>query len=316
MSLDEFLNTLFNNEQPIRRTDLMELSGITPEELVQVRGMWQDVDTQRRTELLQQLVELTEDNLEADFNDLFRFCLTDEEPSVRKMAMEGLWECDDRTLVSPLALLLQEDPSSTVKAEAALALGKFALLAHMGKMLAKDGEKIRQFLLQTIRSEEEDQEVIRRAIEAVAPFNTDEVQQIIQETYESDDPTMRQSAVYAMGKSGDPEWLSVIIEELSSSDPAMLFEATSACGELGEESAVPHLIQLIQDEDSQIQASAIAAVGAIGGSLARRVLLSCVKSSDDVVAEAAQAALDNIDAGEGSLSMGFGSYPRSSRRSR
>ncbi|MBI2856567.1 MAG: HEAT repeat domain-containing protein [Chloroflexi bacterium] len=316
MSLDQFLNTLFNSAQPIRRTDLMEFSGMTPEELGLVRRMWQDIDAQRRTELLEQLVEITEDNLEADFNDLFRFCLTDREPEVRARAVEGLWECDDRTLVAPLTLLLQGDPSSTVKAEAALALGKFAILAQMGKMLPKDGERIRQVLLQTVHSQEEDQEVIRRALEAVAPFNTREVQQIIQAAYESDEPKMRHSAVYAMGKSGDPKWLPVIIKEMGSPDPAMRYEATSACGELGEEQAIPHLVQLFQDEDSQIQASAVAAVGAIGGSLARRVLLGCLKSSDDVVAEAAQAALGNMEAGERSISMSFGTYPRPSRRSR
>jgi HEAT repeat protein len=285
----------------------MTLSGLTAEELDALGGVWPDIDAERRRDLLERLREMSEDNLDADFNDLFRFCLGDEHPDVKAKAIEGLWECDDRTLVTPLTALLARDPSEKVRATAAMALGKFAALAQTGKMLSKDGDRIKESLLQVIGDHREDREVRKRAIEAVAPFNTPDVQQIIQDAYRSDQIEMRCSAVYAMGKSCDPAWLPVILKELSNSDPAMRYEASNACGELGEEPAVPHLIPLFEDDDQQTQTSAIIAVGVIGGSLARKALLRCLKSSDELVVEVAQEAFGHLEAVEGS--SGFNSDP-------
>ena len=292
MTLEQCLNVILDSEQPLRNAELMTLSGMTIEELEAIGSAWQDVDSERRQLVLQRLIEMAEDNLDADFNSLFRLCLKDEDPEVKAKAIEGLWECDDRSLVTPLAGLLRDDPSDRVRAAAATALGKFTVLAQHGKILSKDGERVRESLTEAIRNSDETREVRRRAVEAVAPFNTPEVHQIIRETYSSDQLEMKCSAVYAMGKSCNPQWLSTILNELNSPHPAMRFEAATACGEMGEEDAVPHLIQLFNDEDQQAQTSAIAAVGAIGGSLAKKALLRCLKSSDDLVVEAAEEALE------------------------
>ena len=313
MTLKQYLNALAHNELPLRNTDLMSLSDMTPEGLGVLRDVWLDIGAERKEDVLRRLIEISEDNLDADFNHLFRFCLSDENPEVKAKAMEGLWECDDRTLVTPLSTLLEQDTSAQVRAAAATALGKFAVLFQSGKMLSKDGERIKEPLMQAIENARESQEVKRRAIEAVAPFSTPEVQQIIQETYESDQFELKCSAVFAMGKTCDIEWLPVILAELRNPDAAMRYEASHACGDLGEESAVPHLIPLFEDDDHQAQVSAISAVGAIGGNLARKALLRCLKSSDDLAVEAAQEALDNLEDGNESLGFTSDAYPHSSR---
>jgi HEAT repeat protein len=292
----------------------MSLSDMTPEDFGLLRDVWPDMDAGRRKDILGWLIELSEDNLDADFDDLFRFCLGDDDPEVRAKAIEGLWECDDRTLVTPLIALLGQDSSENVRAAAAMALGKFAVLSQRGKMPEKDGERIKEFLMQTIQNAGDDQELRRRAMEAVAPFNTSDIQQIIQEAYGSDQIEMRCSAVYAMGKSCDSQWLPIILAELRSPHGVMRYEASTACGELGEEPAVPHLIPLFEDDDHQTQQSAISAVGAIGGSLARKALLHCLKSSDDVAVEAAQEALEALEAGDETMSFTSDAYsPRSPR---
>ena len=310
MTLEQYLEALADDEQPLRATDLMSLSDMTPEDLRLVGGVWPDIDPSRKEALLSRLIDVSEDNLDADFNDLFRLCLSDESPVVRAKAIDGLWECDDRTLVTPLAALLAKDPSDEARAAAATALGKFAALFQNGKMLKKDGEKIREVLMCAIRDSRESLEVKRRAIEAVAPFDTHDVQQTIQEAYDSDVAGMRYSAVYAMGKSCDSRWLPIILSELRNPDAAMRYEASNACGAMGEEPAVPHLIPLLEDDDHQTQVSAISAVGAIGGSLARKALLRCLKSSDDVTAEVAKEALNSLEAGEEALGFASDAYPK------
>jgi HEAT repeat protein len=311
VALEQYLNALADIERPLRTTDLMKLSGMTPEELDLLRHVWPDIGAERREDVLGRLIELSEDNLDTDFNDLFQFCLSDESPKVKAKAIEGLWECDDRTLIAPLTTLLKQDPSDEVRAAAAMALGKFAVLSQSGKMLSKDGNRVKESLMQTIQNTRESQEVRRRAIEAVAPFNTPEVQQIIRGAYASDQIEMRCSAVYGMGKSCDPQWLSIILTELRSPHAAMRYEASNACGQMGEEPAVPHLIPLFEDEDHETQVSAISAVGAIGGSLARKALLHCLKSSDDLAVEAAQEALKNLEASDESMNFSSDNYPHS-----
>ena len=297
-NLEHYLESLADEERSLRNADLMRLSNLTAEDLRLVVSVWRDIDAERRRDVLVRLIDLSEENLEADFNDLFKHCLGDESAEVKAKAIEGLWECDDRTLVRPLTSLLTQDPSEEVRAAAAAALGKFAVLSQAGKMLQKDGDRIKQGLMNAVLDGDESLSVRRRAMEAVAPFNTDDVQKVIQDAYRSPVKGMRCSAVYAMGKSCDTRWLPIILSELQNSDAAMRFEASNACGELGEEPAVPHLIPLFEDDDHETQISAIAAVGNIGGSLARKALLRCIKSADDLAAEAAQEALDNLDAGE------------------
>ena len=297
-NLEHYLETLADEDRSLRNADLMRLSNLTAEDLRLVTSVWRDIDAERRRDVLVRLIDLSEENLEADFNDLFKHSLADDSAEVKAKAIEGLWECDDRTLVAPLTTLLAQDPSEDVRAAAAAALGKFAVLSQTGKMLQKDGDRIKQGLMNAVLDGDESLPVRRRAMEAVAPFNTDDVQKVIQDAYKSSVKGMRCSAVYAMGKSCDTRWLPIILSELQNSDAAMRFEASNACGELGEEPAVPHLIPLFEDDDHETQISAITAVGNIGGSLARKALLRCIRSADDLAAEAAQEALDNLDAGE------------------
>jgi HEAT repeat protein len=314
VTFEQYLNDLADNERPLRNADLMSLSDMSLDGLVLLRDVWTGIDVVRKEDLLGRLIDLSEDNLDAEFNDFFRFCLGDENPEVRAKAIEGLWECDDRALLIPLITMLREDLSENVRSVAAIALGKFATLSQIGKMLEKDVRKIKEFLMQTIQNSVECQDVRRRAIEAVAPFNTPDVQQIIQDAYGSEYLEMRYSAVYAMGKSCDPRWLPTMLAELRNPDPAMRYEASNACGAMGEEPTVPHLIPLFQDDDRQAQVSAISAVGAIGGSLARKALRHCLKSSDDVAVEAAQEALENLEAGDETMSFTSGAHaPRTSR---
>lgn len=294
MISEECLAALTDGNSPIAETDLMSLSGIDSSELQSFKEIWANIDNKRRASILDKLIALSEARMEAEFNNIFKFCLVDEEPFIRCKAIEGLWECDDRTLVGSLITIMELDESEDVRISAASAIGKFAVLSQTGKMLQKDGERIQHFLIKTISNNTESERVIRRAIEAVAPFNTSEIQGIIQSAYQSDQTGMKCSSLFAMGKSCDSRWLPLIVRELKSTQASMRYEACNACAELGEESTLPHLIPLFTDEDHETQMAAIYAVGAIGGDLAKKALLHCLKSSDDLAIEAAEEALQHL----------------------
>ncbi|MCH8184499.1 MAG: HEAT repeat domain-containing protein [Chloroflexi bacterium] len=251
------------------------------------------------------LAKLSEDNLELDFTAVFRASLSDDDDDVREKATRGLFDCDDRVVIRPLNDLLAKDPSPKVKAAAAVSLGKFAEMAQDGKLLERDADRIREALLEAIGREGQDDEVRRKAIEAVASFNSEEVQRIIRDAYENGDATLKQTAIYAMGRSSDSQYLPTVLDETHHDDPAIRYEAALAAGQLGDESTVPYLIRLIKDDDFQVQLSAVQALGEIGGPLAKRALLQCLKMGEDALEDAAQAALANLEFDDDPLGFRF-----------
>lgn len=305
MTLEKCLKDLGDEDKPLRHSGLLQLSGLSSEESAGFIATWLSLSQARKHDMLGRLVNLSEDNLELDFSAVFRSCLKDEDDEVRAKATRGLWECDDRVIIRPLIALLQQDRSAQVRAAAATSLGKFAEMAQDGKLLSRDAERIREALLSTIAMDEEEVGVRRRAIEAVASFNSSEVKEIIDDAYHSGNDDFKQSAIYAMGRSSDSHWLPIVLDETHHDDPAIRYEAASACGQLGDESAVPHLIRLIKDDDAQVQLSAVQAIGTIGGSLAKRALLQCLKLGDEALEEAAKGALGHLEFDDDPLGFRF-----------
>ena len=294
MTLEKSLADLGAEDKPFKTSGLLQLSGLSSDELAEFKAAWFGLTQPRKCAVLTRLGELCEDNLELDFSAVFRACLTDGDDSVREQATRGLWECDDRVIIRPLFQLLSEDPSPGVRAVAATSLGRFAAMAQDGKLLDRDAERVLGALLAAIETDD-DMEVGRRAIEAVACFRSSRVEQIISDAYKSGNPGLRQSAIYAMGRTSDSRWLPTVLAEMDDEDPAIRFEAANACGLLGDESTVPRLISMIRDEDVEVQVSAVQALGATGGSLATRALVQCVKQGDEPVADAARAVLEDLE---------------------
>ena len=295
MTLERYLQDLAQGDGLQKHSLLLQLSNLDEEEMEQFRRWWPSVPAEQRQSLMKRLVGLADDNFELDFNTIFRHSLTDSDAEIRELAVSGLWECDDHNLVGQLMTLLKEDPSEQVQASAAMALGKFGSLAETGKLLPRDGERIKEALVSVLEDDNGSFEVRRRSLEAAASFNIPQINELIRWGYENSEPKLRISALYAMGRTGDPVWLPTLIKEMESNDSAMRYEAASACAEMVEEEAVPYLIPLIEDDDSQVQLSAIRALGAIGGSLAKRVLRQCLKYDDPILQEAAQAALYQLE---------------------
>lgn len=295
MTLDNYFSELTDPEIVIKHSGLLQLSGLAGPEIIELLGLWSTIPTERRREIVDRMTELVEDNLDLDFASVFRACLRDKDDQVRAKAARGLEDSDDRTIIRPLIDLLLKDDSLEVRASAAVSLGKFAVMAQDGKVLKRDGERIRVALMEVIDRDDESLETRRRAIESVASFNSPQVEQIIKEAYDDGNPELKQSAIYAMGQSSDSAWMPIVIQETQSSDPAIRYEAATACGNLGEEDTVPHVIALLNDDDSLVQLASVRALGAIGGSLSKRALQQCLLMGDDAIEEAAKNALGEIE---------------------
>jgi HEAT repeat protein len=292
--LEQYLAELHDLSKPMAISKLANLSDLFPEEADIFRREWSDIDVTRRRQIVGQLAELAEDNLELDFDEVFRSCLTDADGEVRVKAIEGLWGCEERSLIDPLIRLLLEDVEHSVRAAAADGLGRFALLAELGKLPESDAHRVEEALLTAFNKGNEQLNVRRRVLEAISPLTKPQVEEMIRQAYRSDSLEFQVSAVYAMGRNCNHGWLPVLLKELRSSDPQLRFEAVRACAELEAEEAVPHLIELTRDSDAEVQISAIEALGRIGGGEAREGLQQCLDSSEDVIRQASQEALEDI----------------------
>ncbi|MCY4654775.1 MAG: HEAT repeat domain-containing protein [Dehalococcoidia bacterium] len=305
MTLERIMADLSDPDANIRHTDLVQLSGLSRGEVMNVISDWTNIGPERRRELLDRMSELAGDDIELDFTALFRACLRDGEASVRASAARGLWDSDDRIVIRPLVELLSKDPSPEVRSAAATTLGKFAEMSEDGKLIRRDSQRISNALMAVIENPNEDNGTRRRAIEAIAPINSERVHETIQRSYDDDDPLMKQSAIYAMGRSSDSRWLSTVLHETAHRDAAIRYEAAIACGFLGDNETVPRLINMLNDEDTQVQLAAARSLGNIGGDLAKRALTQAMKRGDHAMEEAAEQALASIEFEEDPLGFRF-----------
>ncbi len=298
LPLERYLANLSDPEKPLVTSKLVNLSNLTLEGQRLFENTWVTIETSRRRQAISWLIELAEDDFELNFDGIFRYCLHDPDEVVRAKAIEGLWESEDASLITPLIGLLKQDSSEIVRSEAAKALGKFALLAERQRISSHQADKVVRALLDIIDDLAQGVATRRRSIEAIAPLSLPWVKETILDAYQSDEPLLKVSAVYAMGRNCSPSWLPLLFKELSSESPELRFEAARACGQIEEEEAIPHLIELLQDSDIQVQCAAIEALGQIGGAEAKAALCQCLESTEELVRKAAEEALDELEHGD------------------
>ena len=273
---------------------LTKLSNLGLEELSAFRNYWLTIDEGQRKKIARQLADLADESAELSFDDIFRFLLSDPDPEVRIAAIEGLWECEDRSLIVPLIDLMTGDPSEDVRAAAAVGLGRFSMMAELGELRPKDTARLEDALFKVIDDKNQLVDVRRRAIEAISPITSERVAEVILEAYKSDIERVKVSAIFAMGKNCDDRWLPMLRQELASTDPEFRFEAVNACGELEDKRLVPDILPLLEDGDLQVQLATVDALGHIGGALAKRALKQCVTHPEELIREAAEEALEEI----------------------
>jgi HEAT repeat protein len=293
-TLSEALVHLAEPAQPLQLRELTALSDLGEAERPQFNSAWALLPESRRRDVLARLKLIAEDNVEYSFDYVNKHALYDPDPEVRRLALDGLWENEEPTLIRHLLRLLAEDSSPAVRESAATALGRFTLLAECGKISPDHARLMAPALLAVANNPQEPLDVRRRALEAVAPLSRPEVTQAVWAGYREEAPEMRASAIYAMGRNCDLLWLPTIQRELESDNAELRFEAAQAAGELGELEAVPQVIDLLADPDADVRLAAVVALGKIGGAEAKRALRNLLASKSQAMREAAEHALDEI----------------------
>src|SRR5690606_37315059 len=123
------------------------------------------------------------DNVELNFDAVYRHALQDEEPSVRAAAIRGLHEYERSDVIPVYIGFLRQDADAEVRREAAIALGRYALAAELGQIDESEGARIKEALFESAEDEMEDERVRARAIEAAGAFSGEDTENLIESIY-------------------------------------------------------------------------------------------------------------------------------------
>ena len=294
MSIEAYIEELIDPGRALAVSKLTQLSALGPAEAALLATSWPEMELRKRQRLVQELIDLEEDNIELNFDAIFFLGLADGDAGVRRDSIRGLWENESRDLIDALTGLLADDHDAGVRAEAALALGRFVMHAEFEDVKPAYAEPLDQALRGVFQDESEAVEVRGRALESLGVRAAPWVRDLIEEAFESPERRLRLSAVHAMGRSCDESWLPALVAELKSDDDEMRFEAAGACGAIAGEAAAQHLLRLLEDADHEVQEAAIAALGEIGGEVAKAALMELKESEDERVRDAVAEALEAL----------------------
>ena len=279
-SLDDLLTDLRDETRPLAQARLEALSDLDRAELQRFRLAWEAIPAARRAALITRLHALADEKIELTFERIHRLALSDPEPEVRRLAILGLWECEDPALARPLLRALADDPAAAVRTEAAAALSAFVVLGELDRLPGDLLHRIEQGLLQAA-SHDGAPEVQRACVQALGYSSREEVPDLIRAAYAREGEAWKRCALSAMGRSADAPWAPIVLAELLNPAPALRLEAARAAGELELRQALPHLLDLLDDAQESIRRAAIWSLGQIGGDAAARALTRLLRRAED-----------------------------------
>jgi hypothetical protein len=271
-----------------------------------------ELSKQDKITLLKRLIE--SEDVFYDNRSTFQDFLSDPDPQVRILAIQGLWDYPAPDLIDPLIDLAQHDPDQQVRNRAITALGRYVYEGEMadygfdwGEMEAiiredelpeESYRRVVAFLVALARDSSAPLDERRFSIEALGFSSEPDIIDLVDKAYHEPQVKMKISALFAMGRSGLARWDRYILAELDSSTPQIQLEAVRAAGEMFLEEATPTLLTLAESAtDQSLRHEAIWALGHMTSLKVWQFLddLSNDPTEDEKTREIAEAALDEFE---------------------
>jgi len=302
-ALDATLKILSDADQEIPVDRLADLSDLDTEQIGQFSPIWEGLPLERRRTLIRLLGEEAYAHVELDFERVYRLSLDDQDPDVRQLAIDNLWECEDPSLIAPFVRALASDVASNVRRSAAAALGRYVFLGAVEQIRPELLRDMEEALL-AVDSSDETLEVRRAALESMGYSSRPEIPDLITQAYQSGSEPFVVSALVAIARSANDEWGPQVQAQLNSPSPAIRLAAVRAAGELELIETVPDLVELLEDASEDVRRAAIWSLGQLGGDVAKQVLGDLLDSTEDSEEfQLAQDAIDNLAFVDGSRDL-------------
>jgi HEAT repeat protein len=296
----QLLDTLTDEQTQFQNRELYRLSDLDEKELDSLKHVWLQIPLSRRISILHDLLRLGENNFLLSYEAIGRFAITDDDPTIRKLAVQILKGFESIDLVPKFMNLLELDADEDVQATCASALSRFVYLGELDKISKATLRQIEDCLLHSLQSSHSET-VKRRSLEAIGYSSRPEVPPLIEDALKSGDKKWIKSALSAIGRSIDERWESDVLDFLDNKLPSLRAEAAKAAGELEISAALPRLIELTDDSDEDVRRASIWSLSQISGEGVREILQELWKYAEDEMEmeiELIEAALDNLEFNE------------------
>lgn len=295
ISFTKLIDAFLDESVPFSPKYLNRLSDLEPADKENLKAVWPKVSIRRREALLEDLDELHNADDLLSFEEVGRVALYDDEPGVRRRAIQILREYELVDLIKTFVDMAQHDPDAEVRAASAGALATYIYMGEVEDISSKKLLLVEECLL-GLTGGTDTILVRRRALEALGFSSRKEVVGLIEKAYNSPDLDWLVTALFAMGRSANSRWKQYVLDKLTHEHPPVRAEAAGAAGELEIKSSVPQLKKLLKDPDIDVRMAAIWSLSQIGGEGVRSSLETRLETTDDdEEAEQIENALENLD---------------------
>ena len=310
-NIHELVKSLMDLEKQFPPRLLYQLSDLSPEEHKVLASTWLAIPLKRRQTLLQDLVSLAENDPVLMYERVAEIALGDIDPQVQIMAVDLLFDCEDRHMIPTfLKILADKSLDESVRAAVANVLGPFVYMGEVDKIRPDLLNRIEESLLKAYHEDESDL-VRRRAMEAMGYSSREEVPALLRKAAAMGDEMWLESAMFAMGRSADEQWEPSVLENLDHENIAVRIQAVHAAGELALKKARRTLLQNVDKvQDETLRHEIIWALAQIGGEGVERkleALLSTAEDEEEV--DVLEEALEMLNFIEGDEEMELFSVP-------
>jgi len=270
------------------------LSDLSRADARALRRAWPSLERNTRYRCVALMASLATDELRYNFERALLVALSDEDPEIRTMAADALWESESSAALDELLRLLAREDAPAVRVTLINALGRYARLASEDQLSISQRESIERVLLDAVDNDPR-AEVRASAMAAVAYLRPASLGPSLERAFDEGDDDERLAAVQAMGRFGGREWASRIIDALRGGDSDLRIEAAQAAPYVEDTRVIPFLFDAAEDEDdTDLQRAAVAALGELGGEQVQRFLEEMRDTTSGELAEAIEEALANV----------------------
>jgi len=294
ISIQQLSDALLDTDKPLPARFLYRFSDLEQADLDKLAQIWPQLPLWRRQGLIEDIEELSNNDTLLDYVAFSRFALKDEDPKVRRSAVNTLWDYEQTDLIPTFLDLLATDSDADVRAAAVHGLARYVYAGEIEEIPQARLKQIEDALLAALNNPDTPSQVQRAALESLGYSSRAEVPGLIKNAFSSKDKLWIASALFAMGRSANAEWQPEVISMLESNMPVLRMEAARAAGELELADAIPALFDLLDDPDENTRQASIWSLSQIGGEGVQEALERLYEEAEDDEVELLESALDNL----------------------
>ncbi len=276
---------------------LADLQGSETEELA---SFWLLIPVRQRHRVARGCLEMSRNSPALQFNVFFQYLLTDPEPYVRQLALEGLAVDVDSQMAPTILALLTTETALSVRRTAIRTVGQFLLNGELRSWPGATRRALLAPLLRLLEASHEPLELQCCALESMGYSSDVDAQHVLEDAVVADIEDLRVSALIAMGHSLDRSWEGYVQEAFDDAVLPVKKAALHAAGDLQLKCFLDICLTIVEYEhDIGLCREAIRTLSRIGGAIAYQALLTVVASDDPDLVEAAHTALNEFAATPG-----------------